>query len=175
MSEKKLKLIEIKNNSLEITEEALQFLLSLKEQNLFIISINGPSHDYLFNELISKKELDSKEKNDKNIFIWNKSIELNDNYKLIIFDYGGNKNDNLFLLNILIANFFLYFAKGDLNDEIINNCINDINIKDLINFKNDKYMPEFFFVNDNKNEEELKKILENNSEFKKSDLNNNKK
>ena len=173
MSEKKIELITKRNNSLEITEEALKFLLSLKNQNLIIISINGPSHANIFNELISKNVLDLNEKNDENIFIWTKPIDLVENYKLIIFDYGGNKNNDLFLLNILIANYYLYFVKGDLNDELINTCVNDINIKDLINFKNNKYMPEIFFANDKKNEDELKKIFENNSEFKKNYLNNN--
>ena len=91
----------------------------------------------------------------------------------MLFDYGGKRNNNLFLLNIIIANFYLYFIKGDLNDELINICINDINIKDLLNFKNNKYLTEIYFVNDNKNEDELKKIFENNSEFKKNYLNNN--
>ena len=169
MSGKKIELITKKNNSLEITEEALNFLLSLKTKNLSIISLTGPSHNSLFNDIISNN---SERKNEDNIYIWNKPLDLNENDKLIIFDYTGKKNDNLFLLNILISNYCLYNINGDLKEEIINNCVNDMNIKDLINFKNNIYMPHVFFVNDNKSEEEIKDILEKNSEFKNIDLNN---
>ena len=171
MTEKKLELFIKKNNSLEITDEALTFLLSLKSQKLFIISVNGPSHSSLCNELISKEGFDLNENNEDNIYIWNKPLDLNENYKILLFDYGGKRNNNLFLLNILIANYCLYNTKGDLNDEIINNYVNDMDIKDLIDYKNNIYMPHFFLVNDNKTEEEIKNILENNSEFKKSNLN----
>ena len=171
MTEKKLELFIKKNNSLEITDEALTFLLSLKSQKLFIISVNGPSHSSLCNELISKEGFDLNENNEDNIYIWNKPLDLNENYKILLFDYGGKRNNNLFLLNILIANYCLYNTKGDLNDEIINNYVNDMDIKDLIDCKNNIYMPHIFLVNDNKTEEEIKNILENNSEFKKSNLN----
>ena len=172
MPEKKIGLFTKKNNSLEITDEALTFLLSLKSQKLFIISVNGPSHASLCNELISKEGFNLKENNEDNIYIWNKPLDLNENYKILLFDYGGKKNNDLFLLNILIANYCLYNTKGDLNDEIINNYVNNMNIKDLINFKSNIYMPYAFLVNDNKSEEEIKDILEKNSEFKNSDLNN---
>ena len=172
MSEKKIELISKKNNSFEINEEALKFLLSLKSQKLFIISVNGPSHFSLCNEIISKNVFDQNEKNEENIYIWNKPIYLNKDYKILIFDYKSRKNNNLFLLNILIANYFLYNAKGVLNDENVKKYVDDINIKELINFKNNTYMPEVFLINENKTKEEIKNIFENNSEFKKSDLNN---
>ena len=172
MPEKKIELFTKKNNSFEITDEALTFLLSLKSQKLFIISVNGPSHASLCNELISKEGFNLKENNEDNIYIWNKPLDLNENYKILLFDYGGKKNNDLFLLNILIANYCLYNTKGDLNDEIINNYVNNMNIKDLINFKSNIYMPYAFLVNDNKSEEEIKDILEKNSEFKNSGLNN---
>ena len=172
MSEKKIELISKKNNSFEINEEALKFLLSLKSQKLFIISVNGPSHFSLCNEIISKNVFDQNEKNEENIYIWNKPIDLNKDYKILIFDYKSRKNNNLFLLNILIANYFLYNAKGVLNDENVKKYVDDINIKELINFKNNTYMPEVFLINENKTKEEIKNIFENNSEFKKSDLNN---
>ena len=172
MPEKKIELFTKKNNSLEITDEALTFLLSLKSQKLFIISVNGPSHASLCNELISKEGFNLKENNEDNIYIWNKPLDLNENCKILLFDYGGKKNNDLFLLNILIANYCLYNTKGDLNDEIINNYVNNMNLKDLINFKSNIYMPYAFLVNDNKSEEEIKDILEKNSEFKNSDLNN---
>ena len=164
MSGKKIELITKKNNSLEITEEALNFLLSLKTKNLSIISLTGPSHNSLFNDIISNN---SEGKNEDNIYIWNKPLDLNENDKLIIFDYTGKKNDNLFLLNILISNYCLYNINGDLKEEIINNCVNDMNIKDLINYKNKDYMPILLFGNDNKNKDEIKNMFENNSEYKK--------
>ena len=173
MSEKKIELISKKDNSLEITDEALNFLLSLKSQKLFIISVNGPSHISLSNELISKENgFDSNDNKDDNIYVWNKPLDLKEEYKLLIFDYGGTKNNTTFLLHLLISNYFLYNTNGDLNDEIINKYANDMNIKDLINIKNNEFMPEIFFGNDKKTEEEIKIMVENNSEFKKNVLNN---
>ena len=172
MSEIPIKLITKNNDALEITEEALKFLLSFKSQKFYIVSVNGPSHNLLSNKLISK-ENEGFSSNEDNIFFWNKPLDINENYKLLIFDYGGKRNDNLFLLHILFSNMCIYSIDEELNEEKINNFVNDMNIKDLINYKNNSYMPQIIFIDDKINEEEIKNNIENNSEFKKSDLNNN--
>ena len=171
MSEKQIELITKKNDSIEITEEALNFLLSLKTEKLFIITVIGSSNELLSNKIISK-EKDGFNLKEENIYIWNKPLNLNDDNKLLIITYNGNNNNNLFLLNLLISSFCLYNITGDLNDETINTFVNDLNIKDLINFKNKDFIPNILFVNDKLNEDEIKNKIEINSEFKKNNLNN---
>ena len=171
MSEKQIRLICKKNDSLEITDEAFNFLLSLKAENIYIISVNGPSHIILSNKLISK-ENDGFNPNEENIYIWSKTIDLNENNKILIFDYNGTKNNNIFLLNLLISSYYIYTTYDDLNDSCINNFLNGVNIKDLICFKNKEYMPDIIFTNDKLNEEEIKNKIENNLEYNKNDLNN---
>ena len=171
MSEKQIRLICKKNDSIEITDEAFNFLLSLKSENLYIISVNGPSHNILSNKLISK-EIDGFNPEEENIYIWSKTIDFDENNKILIFDYNGIKNNNIFLLNLFISSYYIYSISDDLNDSNINNFLNDVNIKDLICFKNEEYMPDIIFINDKLNEGEIKNKIENNPEYNKNELNN---
>ena len=169
--EQPIQLIQNKNDFLEITSEALNFLLSLKTQKLFIISINGPCHIQLANKLISKENGFNANNENNNIYIWGKPLELNENYKLLIIDLGGNKLineklNNLFLLNILLSTHFIYNTKDDLNDDIVENYLNDINIKNFININKIENLPEFIFVNDKLNDDEIKNKIENTTCYK---------
>ena len=171
MSEKQIRLICKKNDSIEITDEAFNFLLSLKTENIYIISVNGLSHNILSNKLICK-ENDGFNQNEENIYIWPKTIDLDENNKILIFDYNGTKNNNIFLLNLLISLCYIYTtSNGDINDSDINNFLNDVNIKDLICFKSKEYMPNIIFINDKLNEEGIKTKIENNPEYNKNELN----
>jgi len=170
MSEKQIELITKKNNSIEITEEALNFLLSLKTEKILILSVIGSSNEVLSNKIISKNK-DGFNLKEENIYLWNKPLNLNNENKLLIIAYNGNKNSNLFLLNLLISSFCLYNTPEDLNDENINSLVSDLNIKELINSKNKEYTPNIFFVNEKLNEDEIKTKIEVNSEFKKNNLN----
>ena len=169
--EQPIQLIQNKNDFLEITSEALNFLLSLKTQKLFIISIYGPCHIQLANKLISKENGFNANNENNNIYIWGKPLELNENYKLLIIDLGGNKLineklNNLFLLNILLSTHFIYNTKDDLNDDIVENYLNDINIKNFININKIENLPEFIFVNDKLNDDEIKNKIENTTCYK---------
>ena len=170
MSEKQIELITKKNNSIEITEEALNFLLSLKTEKILILSVIGSSNEVLSNKIISK-EKEGFNLKEENIYLWNKPLNLNNENKLLIITYNGNKNSNLFLLNLLISSFCLYNTLEDLNDENINSLVSDLNIKELINSKNKEYTPNIFLVNEKLNEDEIKAKIEVNSEFKKNNLN----
>ena len=169
MSEKQIRLICKKNDSIEITDEAFNFLLSLKSENIYIISVNGPSHNILSNKLISK-ENDGFNPNEENIYLWSKLIDLNENNKILIIEYNGTKNNNIFLLNLLISSYYIYATNNDLNDSNINNFLNDVNIKDSICFKNKEYMPDIIFINDKLKKEELKNKIENNPEYNTNEL-----
>ena len=175
MSEKPIQLITNKNDYLEITTEGLIYLLSLKNQKLYIISINGPDNSELFNKIIG---FNLKEENN-NLYIWGKPLDLNDNYKILLINYNSNNNEkinnNLFLLNILLSTHFIYSTKNDLNDEIINTFINNINIKNLINIKNKQFLPEIIFINDKLNENEIKNKIINNENYIKNNIFNSQK
>ena len=171
MSEKQIELICKKNDSLELTDEAFNFLLSLKYQNLYIVSVNGPSNNILSNKLISK-ENDGFSPNEENIYIWSKVIDINETNKILIIDYKGTKNNNIFLINLLISSFYIYNTSDDLEENSISNFLNDINIKDLIDFKHKDYIPNIICNNEKLSGGEIKNKIENNHEFIKNELNN---
>ena len=164
MSEKQIELICKKNDSLELTDEAFNFLLSLKSQNLYITSVNGPSNNILSNKLISK-ENDGFSPNEENIYIWSKVIDINETNKILIIDYKGTKNNNIFLINLLISSYYIYNTSDDLEENSISNFLNDINIKDLIDFKHKDYIPNIICNNEKLSGGEIKNKIENNHEF----------
>ena len=171
MSEKQIELICKKNDSLELTDEAFNFLLSLKSQNLYITSVNGPSNNILSNKLISK-ENDGFSPNEENIYIWSKVIDINETNKILIIDYKGTKNNNIFLINLLISSYYIYNTSDDLEENSISNFLNDINIKDLIDFKHKDYIPNIICNNEKLSGGEIKNKIENNHGFVKNELNN---
>ena len=71
--EKPIELIINNNNSLEISDEAINLLLSLKNEKLIILSINGMSQSgktSLANKLISKENGFDINNSTKGIWIW---------------------------------------------------------------------------------------------------------
>ena len=173
-----IELIKTNKDSLEITDEALNLLFSLKNEKLFILTINGMSQSGktdLANNLISNdKGFDSK-KSTKGIWLWGTPINIKDNIKLLIIDCEGindNKINTFELLSILFSTHFIYNTKGELNDNIINKYVSNMNIKDLITFNiNNKYnLPEIIFVNDLLKEDEIKNKIENNKSYINSDI-----
>ena len=173
-----IELIKTNKDSLEITDEALKLLFSLKNEKLFIITINGMSQSgktALANNLIAKDKGFDAKKSTKGIWIWGTPINIKDNIKLLIIDCEGikdNKINNFALLSILFSTHFIYNTKGDLNDNIINKYISNMNIKDLITFNiNNKHnIPEIIFVNDLLKGEEIKNKIENNKSYINSDI-----
>ena len=173
-----IELIKTNKDSLEITDEALKLLFSLKNEKLFIITINGMSQSgktALANNLIAKDKGFDAKKSTKGIWIWGTPINIKDNIKLLIIDCEGikdNKINNFALLSILFSTHFIYNTKGDLNDTIINKYISNMNIKDLITFNNNNKhnIPEIIFVNDLLKEEEIKNKIENNKSYINSDI-----
>ena len=166
--EKPIELIINNNNSLEISDEAINLLLSLKNEKLIILSINGMSQSgktSLANKLISKENGFDINNSTKGIWIWGSPITLKNNIKLLIIDCESIQNNNISynaLLSILFSTYYIYNTKGNL-DGINNFC----NINNLISF-NKRHSDLFFeiiFVNDLSNEQEIKNKIENNSSY----------
>jgi hypothetical protein len=173
-----IELIKTNKDSLEITDEALKLLFSLKNEKLFILTINGMSQSgktTLANKLISKEKGFDAKKSTKGIWLWGTPINIKNNIKLLIIDCEGikdNKINNFALLSILFSTHFIYNTKGDLNDNIINKYFSNMNIKDLITFNiNNKHnLPEIIFVNDLLKEDEIKNKIKNNKTYINSDI-----
>ena len=169
--EKPIELIIKNNNFLEISEEAIKFLLSLKNQKLFILSLNGMPQSgktSLANNLISKEKGFDSKKSTKGIWIWGVPITLKDNIKLLIIDCESILNNNTknisdySLLSLIVSTHYIYNTKG--NFDIINNFCNITNLISY-NKRNNSYYSEIIFVNDILNEKDVKKKIENNSSY----------
>ena len=93
-----IELIKTNKDSLEITDEALKLLFSLKNEKLFIITINGMSQSgktALANNLIAKDKGFDVKKSTKGIWIWGTPINIKDNIKLLLIDYEKLKYNKI--------------------------------------------------------------------------------
>lgn len=164
-----IELIINNKDSLEISIEALKLLSSLKNQKLLVLTISGlpqTGKTYLANYLISNNNGFDSKKSTKGLWIWGTPINVGDNIKLLIIDsegVKGNKINNLNLLSLLFSTHFIYNTKGDLNDDMINYYINYMDIKDLVCFNSNKYLPELIITNDILSEDMIKNKIENNT------------
>ena len=109
---KKLQIITVNEDGiLEIIIEGINFFNKLNNQKLSILSIKGnpeSGKSFLANLLIGKMNAFKYEKT-KGLWVWGKSINLENGNKLLIFDSQGfNKNDKdsishkIYILSILI-------------------------------------------------------------------------
>ena len=173
---------------LETTTEAINILTALKNEKLCILSFNGPlstGKSTLANLIINKESQGFKvgEKT-QGIWLWGKPINLDDGIKLLILDCQGlekSENDktsfNLFLLNVLLSTSIVYNTKGELTEDMINdfgyftnlsekvniNGENDNKLNDIENIE--EYFPDLIFINDVLSEEDIKKLIEKNSNY----------
>ena len=124
-------LVDLKDDgTLEISEQALDFLSALKNQKISILTINGPKgsgKSFLANSFLDKMSGFNCNGNTKGLWMWGRPIELPNKSKLIIIDTQGleaNPKDQvtqkLFILSILISTCLIYNTKDELNDETIN-------------------------------------------------------
>ena len=164
-----IQLIINNKDSLEISNEAIKLLFSLKNQKLVVLSINGltkTGKSKLANDLISNENGFNSKESTKGIWLWSSPINIDNNIKLLILDCEGIQDDKInkyTLLSILFSTHFIYNTKGDLNDGIINNYVNNLNIKNLIYIKNNNMLPEIIFINDILNDYEIKDKIERNN------------
>ena len=173
-----IELIINNKNSLEISDEAINFLSSLKDQKLFILSISGMPQSgktILANNLISNENGFSSNKSTIGIWLWGIPISIKDNVKLLIIDCEGikeNKINNLGLLSILLSTHFIYNTQGYLNEDIIQKYINNMDIKDLIsiNKKKNFNLPEIIFINNSLKDAEIKNKIENSPLYPTSNI-----
>ena len=186
-------LVSIKDGILETTAEAINILTGLKNSKLIILSINGPvgsGKSTLANNLTNRKKSIFKigEKTE-GIWIWGKTIDIENEIKLLILDCQGINNDNkditnninnkLFMLSVLLSTCLLYVTKGELNNEIINDFLSLTDLSSKINIVEDKknqlnniddlkeYFPEIFFINDTLKKEDTQALIEKNEQHEK--------
>ena len=171
-----IELIINNKDSLEISDEALRLLSSLKNQKLLVLSVNGSPNSgktELANYIISKEKGFDPIKNKNGIWLWGTPINIKDDLKLLIIYFEGitdNKLNYLNILNILFSTHYIFNTKGEVDDNIINNYINNINIKDLVSCSNNNYLPEIIFINDLLTEEQIKSKIENNHLYMNSNI-----
>ena len=186
-------LVSIKDGILETTAEAINILTGLKNSKLIILSINGPvgsGKSTLANNLTNRKKSIFKigEKTE-GIWIWGKTIDIENEIKLLILDCQGINNDNkditnninnkLFMLSVLLSTCLLYVTKGELNNEIINDFLSLTDLSSKISIVEDKknqlnnidnlkeYFPEIFFINDTFKKEDIQALIEKNEQHEK--------
>ena len=186
-------LVSIKDGILETTAEAINILTGLKNSKLIILSINGPvgsGKSTLANNLTNRKKSIFKigEKTE-GIWIWGKTIDIENEIKLLILDCQGINNDNkgttnninnkLFMLSVLLSTCLLYVTKGELNNEIINDFLSLTDLSSKISIVEDKknqlnnidnlkeYFPEIFFINDTLKKEDIQALIEKNEQHEK--------
>lgn len=171
-----IQLIINNKDSLEISNEAIKLLYSLKNQKLVVLSINGltkTGKTKLANDLIQNESGFNSKESTKGIWLWSSPINIDNNTKILILDCEGIQDDIInkyTLLSILFSTHFIYNTKGDLNDDIIQKYINNLRIKNLIDIKNNNMLPEIIFVNDILNDSEIRDKIERNNLYINSDF-----
>ena len=115
------------DGALEISIEAIEFLSSLKNQQIAIVSINGKSQQYktrtinsIFNDNISFNTNTPTE----GIWLWGTPITLDNGVKVIVMDTQGlDKNNSysqkIFKLSILISTCFIYITQTAIDTDAI--------------------------------------------------------
>ena len=122
-----IQLIDLKEDgTLEISEQALDFLSALSNQKISILSINGPQgqgKSVLANTFIEQFKFKCSG-GTSGIWMWGTPIELENKSKLIIIDTQGIKKDDpaslkIGILSLLLSTCFIYNTKNEINDTTI--------------------------------------------------------
>lgn len=122
-----IQLIDLKEDgTLEISEQALDFLSALSNQKISILSINGPQgqgKSVLANTFIEQFKFKCSG-GTSGIWMWGTPIELENKSKLIIIDTQGIKKDDpaslkIGILSLLLSTCFIYNTKNEIDDTTI--------------------------------------------------------
>lgn len=124
--------------SLEITTEGMEFLMSIKNVNISILSIVGPSKtgkSLLSDFIIGEKDAFPSSKETKGICIWGKPITLENGSILLILDTEGFNNPKskkgfdkkIMALCLVISSLVIYNTNEDNATSLTNNFINLLN------------------------------------------------
>ena len=177
------------NGLIDITTEATDYLISLKKEKLCILSIIGPRNSgksKLLNSFLKKENNGFNINETKGLWIWGKTLELENNKKLLILDCQALENDDvslrLFLICELLSTFIIYNTKGEINDNLINDFFKFLDVSKTINIysqgnkKNtitnlSNYLPDLLWImNEYENKEissdnYLENIIKNNNKI----------
>ena len=122
-----IQLIDLKEDgTLEISEQALDFLSALSNQKISILSINGPQgqgKSLLANTFIDQIKFKCSG-GTRGIWMWGTPIELDNKSKLIIIDTQGIKKDDpaslkIGILSLLLSTCFIYNTNNEIDDTTI--------------------------------------------------------
>ena len=183
--EEPIQLISISDCMIKLKEEGINLLKALTDQNLSILSLNGPlssGKSSLANTIINKTSSGFKTgEKTQGIWIWGKPIDLKDGIKLLLLDCQGlNKDESesisnkLFILSVLLSTSIIYNTQGELNDNTINDFfyytdlsnkikVHSDNNNKLNNINNLKeYFPELIFINNTLSKENIQDLIEKN-------------
>lgn len=151
--------------ALEITNEGIQFLTSIKDKNVAILSIVGPSSSgksYLLNQLLGTKKgflVSQESPSSKGLTIWGSPLKIEgQDTDIIIIDSEGFSKKNapslhdikFFTIISLISSSIIYNSNREINAEIdllskMCESIQKINIKDGRKITG-AYLPELLWV-----------------------------
>ena len=165
--EEAIPLVTVKDDgTLGITIEAINFLNTLQEQKIAVLTMTGPINSgksHLLNSFLHNPTAFGA--STKGLYIWKKAITLDNGIKLLLIDSQGlSKNapessgQKLFILSILLSTCLIYNTSSSINEDTLSNLayytdvVNKINIKpENINNCNNidnlsEYFPEFIWI-----------------------------
>ena len=183
--EEPVQLLYITDGLLEPTTEAINLLTELRNEKLTIVSFTGPSSSgisLLANNIINKTTSGFKTgEKTQGIWMWGSPITLSNGSKLLILDCQGlNKNDEdnishkIFILSVLLSTCIVYNTQGELNENIINDFFYYTDLTNKINVSGEKnsklnnidklkdYFPDFVFVNNTLDADNIRNLIEKN-------------
>ena len=183
--EEPIQLISISDCMIKLKEEGINLLKALTDQNLSILSLNGPlssGKSSLANTIINKTSSGFKTgEKTQGIWIWGKPIDLKDGIKLLLLDCQGlNKDESesisnkLFILSVLLSTSIIYNTQGELNDNTINDFVYYTDLSNKIKVHSDnnnklnninnlkEYFPELIFINNTLSKENIQDLIEKN-------------
>ena len=151
-----LKLVDIKEDGLfEITSDGINFLSSLKNQTIAVLSVTGPYRsgksflaNLIMNNMGGFKVGATINACTKGLWVWGRPIPLSGNKKLIILDSEGlgsvekdrtgNIDMKIFTLSVLLSSCLIYNTKHAISEDKIEELSNAANLSKRINISNDK-------------------------------------
>lgn len=151
--------ISFKNDQFIITDEAKEFLSSLDNRQLGVISIVGKyrtGKSYFVNKVLLQAESNKGfavgptiNPCTKGLWLWKKTITIkNDNneeeFDVLIIDtegFGGidentNHDTRIFLFSLLLSSYFIFNSMGNIDEDALNSLMVIINLANNVKIKN---------------------------------------
>lgn len=131
-----------KEDGFEVSEEAKEFLLQMKDEDLGVIAVAGKyrtGKSFLLNRILLQQTADKGfgvgptiNPCTKGLWLWNQPIELTDPrtnkpFKCLVVDSEGigafnedqNHDTRIFLLALLLSSYFIYNSMGTIDENAL--------------------------------------------------------